>query len=244
MTSQFGVQLGILLLLRLALGLVLLSSAVAKLFDLERFVKDVTAYEVFPPLAARAVGVGLPWLELTLGFALSIGIMIPSVGLLAGLLFSAFAFGVAVNLRRGRHIACGCRGIVGSPRIGWGVVTRNCLLSVASFTAVGIAVSRVGIDLRPTLAPDWAVLSSPAEILMLALAMACSLALLHLLGSAIDAHSRIAQLGAELYRQQVGTPFDQRPMNSGVYAKRSTFEARNALIDQPPVISSGGRRQA
>jgi methylamine utilization protein MauE len=203
MRSQVDVQLALLLALRLALAFTLLPSAVAKLFNLEQFVKDLTAYEVLPPSTARAAGLALPLLEFTLGVALFIGIMLPDVGLVAGLLFSSFALGVALNLRRGRSILCGCRGIVGSARISWGLVTRSCLLSVASFTVGGLAASTVGANLRPiSLAPDWAMLSSPVAVVMLIVALACSIALLHLLGSAIDMYLRIAQLGSDLYRQQ------------------------------------------
>ena len=206
MRSQVGVQLAVLLALRLALAFTLLPSAVAKLFDLEQFVKDITAYEVLPPSTARAVGLALPWLEFTLGLALFVGIMLPGAGLVAGLLFSSFAFGVGLNLRRGRSI-------VGSARISWGLMTRNCVLSVASFTAGGLAASTVGVNLRLiSLAPDWALLSSPAAVLVLMVALACSIALLYLIGSAIDMNSRIALLGSDLYRQQSGASPNQGTM--------------------------------
>jgi uncharacterized membrane protein YphA (DoxX/SURF4 family) len=113
---------------RLTLGLLLLTSALGKLRDLPGFTAGVADYRLLPTWAVRPVALALPALELVLALALLGGLALPLAGAGTALLVAGFSGAVALNLRRGRRIACHCHGLAGSRPIGWGLVARNGLL--------------------------------------------------------------------------------------------------------------------
>lgn len=95
---------------------------------------SVMRYELLPERVALVVAAGLPWAELILAMALVLGFA-PTIALsLAGLLFSAFAVGVAVNLIRGKRFDCGCKG-QGHP-ISWSIVVEDAAFALACGAAV------------------------------------------------------------------------------------------------------------
>jgi uncharacterized membrane protein YphA (DoxX/SURF4 family) len=110
---------------RLTLSLLLLTSAVGKLRDLRGFIAGIADYRLLPAWAVRPIALALPLLELLLGLALLMGLIVPLAGAATALLFVGFSGAVVINLRRGRRIACHCHGLVGSRPIGWGLVARN-----------------------------------------------------------------------------------------------------------------------
>jgi hypothetical protein len=96
--------------LRLVLGGVLLRAFVAKARVPRRFIEAVRAYALLPPGIAPIAAGGLLLAEPVLALALLTG----WGGALAWdatvLLLGLFLIAVAVNLRRGRQIPCGCLG--------------------------------------------------------------------------------------------------------------------------------------
>src|ERR1700730_9999328 len=119
------------------LGAVFVASAVAKLRT-RNFVSTVEDYRLLPRIAVRPIGLLLPWFEAAVGVAMVVGVA-PALSLwaAAGLLI-VFAIAMAVNLVRGRRLACGCQGDAETP-IGCLSGLRNGVFAVmaASSAMVG-----------------------------------------------------------------------------------------------------------
>jgi uncharacterized membrane protein YphA (DoxX/SURF4 family) len=98
------------LAMQISLGIVFLFSALPKLRHPQRFAQNVTAYNILPNKAATAFS----WLviasEAFVAITLLSGLWTEaSVLLVIGLLL-IFIAAVAINLKRGRRIDCGCFG--------------------------------------------------------------------------------------------------------------------------------------
>lgn len=81
----------------------------------------------------------LPWLEFALGACLMLGFQVRLALMLTAILLTGFASAIAVNVRRGRLIDCGCR--AQRRPISWRLAIENLGLSIgcvvaANFTAV------------------------------------------------------------------------------------------------------------
>ena len=131
------------LLLRLVLGGLLLLAGVTKLADRSSVYEAVLDYEVLPNRLARPFAMLLPWLEITLGTLLLLGLGTTAAAALATPLFLGFALAIGVNLARGRHFDCHCFGSVQSERIGWPAFLRSLALVLAALV-VAIGTSRFG----------------------------------------------------------------------------------------------------
>ncbi len=64
-----------LLVIRLVLGAIFILAAVGKLPEQAKFVDVVTSYGLLPWSLARVYGIALPWIELTVGIFLVIGLL-------------------------------------------------------------------------------------------------------------------------------------------------------------------------
>lgn len=92
------------------LGTVFVASAVPKLRHPKGFMLTVLEYRMLPPQTGRIVAQVLPPFELFVGLLLLTGSAPRLVATLAAFLLGGFILGIAVNLRRGRLIDCGCFG--------------------------------------------------------------------------------------------------------------------------------------
>jgi protein-disulfide isomerase/uncharacterized membrane protein YphA (DoxX/SURF4 family) len=95
---------------RLVLGAVWIWAAVAKLGDPRTFVQAVRAYDATPDWLSRAIGYGMPVLELCLGIVLVLGIMVRISAAVSGLLMLVFLIGIIQAAARGIQLECGCFG--------------------------------------------------------------------------------------------------------------------------------------
>ena len=118
---------------QLGLGLVFALSAVPKLRRPLSFAANVEEYRVLPRRASRALAFPLIAVELALALAFLAGA--PAAPALAAsiALLAVFLLAVAVNLRRGRRVSCGCFGSSGE-RISRRAAARLLLLLVAAAT--------------------------------------------------------------------------------------------------------------
>lgn len=96
--------------IRLALGVIWIWAAVSKLGSPRTFVQAVRAYDVTPEWLSKAIGYGLPVLELCIGIALVLGIGVRLAAIVSGLLFVVFIIGLAQAAARGIQLECGCFG--------------------------------------------------------------------------------------------------------------------------------------
>src|SRR5574341_510058 len=107
------------LALQFSLGIVFLLSALPKLREPLAFVGGVVEYKILPAQVARVFALALIPLEAFLAVAFLTGLWTEIALPLSTVLLSLFLIAVAINLRRGRSVQCGCFGNTGeliSPR--------------------------------------------------------------------------------------------------------------------------------
>jgi uncharacterized membrane protein YphA (DoxX/SURF4 family) len=130
-------MIDLLLAARWALGIVLVGAAVAKLRapGRDRLEDAIRSYRLLPSKWVRPAAAGLPWLELTLGVLLCVGVMLVATAVCAAVSLATFGLAVGWHVSRGRRFACGCGN---GATISWALAARDLLLSgVAVAIAVG-----------------------------------------------------------------------------------------------------------
>ncbi|HLY29872.1 MAG TPA: MauE/DoxX family redox-associated membrane protein [Ktedonobacterales bacterium] len=124
--------------IRLFLGLLLISTGVAKLPHLAEFTQSIQDYKLIPPtidarlhltaIAARGISI----VELLCGLGLIAGSWLGFIVSVSVLLLLVFSFALTFNLLRGRRdLSCHCGGMLGDHLISWWLVARNSLVVLA-----------------------------------------------------------------------------------------------------------------
>ena len=119
-----------LFVLRLVLGCVLLWSGVAKIRAPQDFLAVVYQYEVFGPRSGLVVAIILPWLEVVSAVLLLSGITVEAALIVAATLMAVFMGIIAMVLRKGLDVRCGCFGTSEHSRIDYMLFARACFFFV------------------------------------------------------------------------------------------------------------------
>lgn len=98
------------LVVRLVLAAVWAWASLAKIGDPRTFVRAVRAYDATPEWLSKAIGYGLPMLELTLAVLLLIGLIVRYAAAVSAVLYLVFLAGIVQAAARGIKIECGCFG--------------------------------------------------------------------------------------------------------------------------------------
>ena len=139
------------LLARLVLAAVFLIAGAGKVGDLAASGRAVNAYQLMPFGVAKAVGAGLPFVEIVLGLLLLAGLATRAVAALTGALLAVYIFGIASVWARGLSIDCGCFSKGGQlapgehPSYLWDLTRDVLLLAVAVFL-VAYPRTRFAVD--------------------------------------------------------------------------------------------------
>ncbi|MDO8909221.1 MAG: MauE/DoxX family redox-associated membrane protein [Pseudohongiella sp.] len=123
------------LVISTALALLFFMAARHKLSDNRRFQAQLAAYQIVPESLLALSAKALPWLEMSLVFALLIPVTRPIAALVAATLLVVYALAMAVNMSRGRsEIDCGCGDIPQtlSPML----LLRNAVLATGALVLV------------------------------------------------------------------------------------------------------------
>jgi protein-disulfide isomerase/uncharacterized membrane protein YphA (DoxX/SURF4 family) len=123
---------------RLFLGVVWIWAAWSKLQSPRTFVQAVRAYDATPEWLSKAIGYGLPVLEMCLGILLIIGIAVRLAAAVSALLFVVFLVGIVQAAARGIKLDCGCFG-------GGGVTTSGTHYTLEILRDLGLLVLAVGL---------------------------------------------------------------------------------------------------
>lgn len=91
-------------------GIVWIVAGAQKVGDPSGFVRATRAYDATPEWLTKAIGYGLPYLEMTLGALLLVGFATQLAAALSALLFVVFVVGIAQASSRGISLDCGCFG--------------------------------------------------------------------------------------------------------------------------------------
>lgn len=121
---------------RVAIGLVLLAAALAKIGDPAAFALQVHNHRLAPVWSENLVAIVLPWVELVAGLALVLGVRARAGAAIALALMVAFTVAVGLAWARGLDFECGCFGKAGAARIGARKFVENIgLIALAALAA-------------------------------------------------------------------------------------------------------------
>ena len=93
---------------RWVLGLTFIYASYHKIFAPAYFAKIVYGYDLFPNDAINLIAIILPFIELTAGLALILGIYPRSAVSIVNGMLAAFIIVLSINLIRGHEFNCGC----------------------------------------------------------------------------------------------------------------------------------------
>jgi uncharacterized membrane protein YphA (DoxX/SURF4 family) len=123
-----------LLVLRLGLAAVFIAAAIPKIRQPELFAQSIYNYHMLPAWGVNNLAIFLPWLELTLGAGLALGIWRRASATLATGLMFVFMIAFVTAKARGLDVSCGCFevGTEAAPsNVAWVVLRDLGLLAVA-----------------------------------------------------------------------------------------------------------------
>lgn len=123
----------VLCIFRLIVGGVFVWAAVLKIRDPLGFAQNIANYRVVGNMIAFWVAVVLPWLELTAGVLLIVGLWRRTNALLLSLMLAGFIILVAVTIARGIDVDCGCFGSL-SRKADLGLILQDAALLFMSLT--------------------------------------------------------------------------------------------------------------
>jgi uncharacterized membrane protein YphA (DoxX/SURF4 family) len=102
---------------RWMLGLTFVYSSLHKIADPAQFAKIVFGYALFPPALINLIAITAPFVELTVGAALLLGLWPRSAVLIVEALLLLFIGILSINLIRGVEFDCGCFAFGGADHI-------------------------------------------------------------------------------------------------------------------------------
>ncbi len=111
-------------MLRQYIGILFIYASMTKVSYPAEFAEALASYQLVPYWALNFVAVYLPWLELTCGLFLIIGLSTRAASSILASLLVFFALGQTVNLYRDIPISCGCFANAGDP-ISWWNIPKN-----------------------------------------------------------------------------------------------------------------------
>jgi uncharacterized membrane protein YphA (DoxX/SURF4 family) len=136
---------------RLGLAAVWLAAGASKVGDLAAAGRAVNAYQVMPYDVAKVIGAALPFVELTLGVLLLVGLAVRVAAGISAALLVVFITGIASAWARGLSIDCGCFGSGGvlaagqSPSYAPEIARDAAFLLLAAFLLVW-PLTRLSVD--------------------------------------------------------------------------------------------------
>jgi len=93
---------------RIMLGIVFVYASYDKILHPVAFAKIIYNYQILPDELINLSAIFLPWLELTIGLFLIIGIWLPGAVFISNILLIIFFSALVFNKARGLDISCGC----------------------------------------------------------------------------------------------------------------------------------------
>jgi putative oxidoreductase len=112
-------------LCQLAIGIIFVASALAKIIDIATFAHQVHNYRLAPGWSENLLAMVLPWVELLTGLALLVGVRPRAGAWLATALLLVFTVAVGLAMARGLDFQCGCFGTADATRIGGVKLAEN-----------------------------------------------------------------------------------------------------------------------
>jgi uncharacterized membrane protein YphA (DoxX/SURF4 family) len=121
------------LVLRIFLGGFYVLAGSLKVPDPAKFAEAVGNYRIVPHELINLVAITLPWIEITAGLFLMLGIWQKASAWLINIMTLVFIAGIVAALARGLNIECGCFGTVGGRRVGLRAILEDAALLACGF---------------------------------------------------------------------------------------------------------------
>lgn len=135
------------LVLRVALGLLLLVAGVLKAHDGPiATATSIAGYRILPPALVAPLGVALPYAEIVLGGYLALGLFTRIAAWLAAAQFALFSVAVASLVVRNLPADCGCFGSSIPTPPSWGHVAADVALVFAALAVARTAPGALALD--------------------------------------------------------------------------------------------------
>ncbi|MFM7774898.1 MAG: DoxX family protein [Candidatus Kapaibacterium sp.] len=115
-------------LARLVVGAVFIGYGIDKIVAPKDFAHSILNYQILPPPAVNILALLLPWIEVTGGMMLIIGIRLRASAFLLGTLLVTFIVAIGTAMLRGLEINCGCS--AHSEPVGLPKILEDCLYLV------------------------------------------------------------------------------------------------------------------
>jgi putative oxidoreductase len=112
------------LVLRLYIGYVFIHASASKIHYPAEFAESLAAYQMLPYWSVNFMALFMPWLELTCGLFLILGLRTKVVTSIIASLLLVFTFAILINLIKDAPISCGCFENV-DHLIGWQDIARD-----------------------------------------------------------------------------------------------------------------------
>lgn len=100
----------LLFLLRIILGFIFVYAGMEKISDPSGFSTSIYNYKLLPVFLVNFFAIVLPWIEVTSGLLLILGIAVKENAYIINSMLLIFIFAVGISLIRGLDIDCGCFG--------------------------------------------------------------------------------------------------------------------------------------
>ena len=147
MRPRFGARDGLVLLCRLALGVVFVVAAWPKVLDPHLFAQAVANYRILPgPTSAFVVAATLPFVELFAGAMLVVGYRLRASGGVCMLISLVFLGAMISAVVRGLDIGCGCFDPSGAGTIGPWQLARGTMFVLAALAVVCLGHDALSLD--------------------------------------------------------------------------------------------------
>ncbi|HPJ93614.1 MAG TPA: MauE/DoxX family redox-associated membrane protein [Deltaproteobacteria bacterium] len=93
---------------RMILGIIFLYAGLIKVLDPQGFALVVYNYHILPGFLINLAALILPLIEVIVGAALILGVLVPGASLIVSSLLIVFLCAIAAALIRGLDVSCGC----------------------------------------------------------------------------------------------------------------------------------------
>lgn len=140
-------QAWLMIVLRLVLGGIFLSSGYAKLAHLDLFYQSAQGYQILTPELTQLYAGALPWLEMLAGACLLLGLWTRFAAILTANLLITFLMAIGWVLVTGKAADCGCflGGTQPSP-VTWDLWLRDLLMLAGAVLAALISANPWSLD--------------------------------------------------------------------------------------------------
>ena len=126
--------------LRVAIGTILLATAVGKLLDVSGFARVLATYKALPEASLLPLALAVPLFELALAIWLYWGRALVGAALASTLMHAAYVAWSWAALARGLHLPnCGCFGVFLARPLTWATVVEDLVLAAASLALLALA---------------------------------------------------------------------------------------------------------